>query len=155
MSIVKLISELEASTGPNRWLDAKIDALFRIGTEKMRGGGYEWAWKNFPTWAHHTHARGMCGVQHQNGDLGLIWDSEPFTGSVDAALALMDKAMGRTAGNFRFATNVRLKANGETHVQIFSHERQRGLDPAANHRHPAIALCIATLKAKQAQEVVA
>lgn len=157
MSTAELIDQLEAASGPNRWLDAKIDAMFRIGSTKMRGdcSGYDWAWDNFPTWAHHKQARGMCGVQHADGSLGMIWDSPEFTGSFDAALLLWDKALGRTVGNLRFATNIRLKANGETHVQIFSSREQRGHDPMFTHRHPAIAFCAAILRAKHALEVSA
>lgn len=92
MTIEELISLLEAAEGPDRWLDAKLDAALRIGPEKMQRG-YEWAWENFPTWAHHKQARGMCGVQHDNGDLGLIWDSPEFTASVDAAIALAEKVL--------------------------------------------------------------
>ena len=90
--IAEIIEALEKATGPDRWLDAKIDAALRIGSEKMQREreGFGWAWKNFPVWAHHKQARGMCGVQHSNGDLGLIWDSVPFTASMDAALALCE-----------------------------------------------------------------
>lgn len=70
-----------------------------------------------------------------------------YMSSIDAALELFDRVLPETAGNLRLATNIRLKANGETHVQIFSHPKKPGLDPSATHRHPAIALCTAILKA--------
>ena len=89
----EIIELLEKSTGPSRWLDARIDAALRIGTEKMRAGGYEWAWDNFPVWARHMQAAGMCGVMHTNGDLGLIWDSERFTASIDCAVALSESVV--------------------------------------------------------------
>lgn len=90
-----LINMLAAAPGPCRWLDAKIDAALRIGAEKMYGNpsGYDWAWANFPTWSHHKNQRGMCGLQHDNGDLGLIWESLPFTASLDAARTLVRNAL--------------------------------------------------------------
>lgn len=93
MKYADIIERLEKTEGPDRWLDARIDAALRIGTEKMRGTGYEWAWSNFPVWHHHTQSAGMCGVMHDNGDLGLIWDSEQLTASVDASLALVDRLL--------------------------------------------------------------
>ncbi len=162
MSIAELISELEAADGPNRWLDAKIDALFRVGTEKMRGQGYEWAWKNFPTWAHNKHVRGMCGVQHENGDLGLIWDSERLTSSFDAVLRLLQTELPGWGGLFSLGSGESIH-----HADIWSERRGMqtseddevnplvGEDADGEHSSPAIALCIAILKAKQAQEVAA
>lgn len=95
MTIEELIERLEKAEGPDRWVDARIDAMFRIGSAKMQGDGtgYDWAWDNFPVWAHHKQARGRCGVQHDNGDLGLIWDSMAFTSSIDAAVALAEKVL--------------------------------------------------------------
>ena len=104
LRVSDLIDLLERATGPDRWLDAKIDAALRIGSDKMRGVGYEWAWDNFPVWSHHKQARGMCGVQHNNGDLGLIWDSPAFTASVDAAMVLANRVLPGWTLNFE-ATN--------------------------------------------------
>lgn len=88
-----LINLLAAAPGPCRWLDAKIDAALRIGAKKMRDGGYAWAWDNFPTWAAHEQAHGMCGVQQDDGIFGLIWDSAEFTASTDAAIMLARVAL--------------------------------------------------------------
>jgi hypothetical protein len=144
----ELIAALEKAEGPDRWLDAKIDAAMRVGTVKMRSGGYEWAWDNFPVWAHHKQARGMCGVQHTNGDLGLVWDSLPFTDSVDAALALLDHAL---PGWFWRV--------GHGSVEDWAHLNRvhpdHCLERDESHGKggsPAIALCIATLRALSSQE---
>ncbi|NTG00085.1 hypothetical protein G6L30_08120 [Agrobacterium rhizogenes] len=149
MTIEALIDALQKAQEPNRWLDAKIDAAMRVGTIKMHKGGFEWAWDNFPVWAHHAQARGMCGVQHSNGDLGLIWDSLPFTDSVDAALALLDHAL---PGWFWRV--------GHGSVEDWAHINRVHPDHCdkKDEAHgigasPAIALCIAILKAKQALEV--
>lgn len=93
----EIIERLEDTDGPDRWLDARIDAALRIGSLKMQGQGYNWAWDNFPNWRHHLNAAGMCGVMHENGDLGLIWDSQPFTASIDAAIALVERVLPKAA----------------------------------------------------------
>ncbi|MDX3973243.1 hypothetical protein [Shinella sp.] len=140
-----LIESLEKATAPDRWLDAKIDAALRIGSEKMRQPGCEWAWTNFPTWAHHTHARGMCGVQHDNGDLGLVWDSQPFSSSIDAAVALAERVLpGWTIASIgqddRKGWHAELRKG---HATSYSTVELAGAPT------PAIALLLATLRALQ------
>jgi hypothetical protein len=160
MSISYLIERLESCDGPDRWLDARLDAQFRIGSMKMREPGYDWAWANFPTWAHHKHASGMCGVQHDNGDLGLIWDSLRFTASIDTAVMFCNFVLPGWA--WRVATcSVSDDAwvfpdfNSPDHGERL----QREFDPALDWSdltdvdlrpsgRPAIALIISVLKAK-------
>lgn len=151
--IAKLIDQLEVATEPNRWIDAKLDAAFRVGALKMQGDGqgYEWAWSNFPKWAAHKQARGMCGVQHDNGDLGLVWDSMEFTASLDAALVLFNTSMpdwtiARISHDDRKDWHVELRKGFLTSYSSVK---------LAGAKTPAIALCLAILKAKQAQEVTA
>lgn len=88
-----IIARLENATGPDRWLDADIDAFLRIGSEKMLGDDYKWAWKNFPLWKSHPFVAGMCGLSQSNGSLGMIWDSRPFTASLDEAIALVKRML--------------------------------------------------------------
>ncbi len=146
MKIAEIINELDQSDGPNRWIDARIDALFRFGSAKMRQPGYEWAWKNFPTWAAHKQARGMCGVKHDNGDLGLVWDSPEFTCSVDAAIALAEMVLPGEPVIMGW------KQTSET----LNWARVGKWDtPDATGATPALALTIAILRGKQAQEVEA
>lgn len=75
-----------------------------------------------------------------------------YSASVDAALRLFDNVIPKTAGNLRVVTDIRLKANGMTFVQIFSHSEHRGHDPRGEHRYPAMALCIAIAKARRDME---
>jgi hypothetical protein len=141
MTIEELIAALESATGPRRWLDAKIDAAMRVGTVKMQSGGYEWAWNNFPVWAHHKQAQGMCGVQHSNGDLGLIWDSQPFTASIDAATSLLvDDEFEMT--NLYGVARITVHNQGDFGPSYGSSEC--GSLP--------IAICIAALRSKLSQE---
>ena len=162
MNIAEIITQLEESTGPNRWIDARIDALFRCGTVKMRQPGYEWAWKNFPTWAAHKQARGMCGVQHSHGDLGLVWDSLEFTGSMGAALLLLQIALPGWGGIFSLGSGESIhradiwsERRGTQTSEDEEGEPLVGEDADGEHATAAIALCIAILKAKQAQEAQA
>lgn len=157
ITIDELIELLELTTGPDRWLDAKIDAAFRIGSEKMRGVGYEWAWDNFPVWAHHKQARGMCGVQHNNGDLGLIWDSPAFTASVDAALMLAERVLPGWIVQFQTMPKC-LRAGVPAPVagasvfpdDVSMQQLEAALgdgDAVEIHSYPAIAIVLAILKA--------
>lgn len=143
MTIAEIIERLEKATGPDRWIDAKIDAAFRVGSKKMQGDpGFDWAWKNFPVWAHHKQARGMCGVQHENGDLGLIWDSERFTGSLDAAVALCERVL---PGSELELTNL----YGVARVTIHNAGDTGPFYGADQCNNMPVALCIAILKAKR------
>lgn len=152
MTIEDLIGQLELAHEPNRWLDAKLDAMFRIGTEKMRAGGYEWAWSNFPIWAHHKQAMGMCGCQHDNGDLGLIWNSEPFTASLDGAVLLVERAL---PGWYWRVGRTSLFPDGWAFISRLPPDHCDRKDEAAcadgKAANPAIGLLIAALRAVQAR----
>jgi hypothetical protein len=152
----ELIAALESATGPSRWLDAKIDAAMRVGTVKMQSGGYEWAWNNFPVWAHHKQAQGMCGVQHSNGDLGLIWDSLPFTSSIDAAVALVERVLpGWRIENLCEWDAEILRDQGPWMCDLVQRRLEFFDRQSAKCSHAptaALALIIALLKAKLSQE---
>lgn len=142
MTLSEIIEALEKAIGPDRWLDAKIDAALRIGSEKMQRerNGFEWAWKNFPVWAHHKQARGMCGVQHLNGDLGLIWESMAFTASIDATLTLAPGAEIELTNLYDVARAT--IHTGSDYGPFYGSHECNSLP---------IALCIASLKALQAR----
>ncbi len=145
--LTSLIEKLEKAEGPDRWLDAKIDAALRIGSIKMQGdgSGYDWAWEKFPVWAHHTQARGMCGVRHESGDLGLVWDSQPFTSSIDAAVSLAERVLpGWDWGTQSFGED-------GAHGRVWKHGWHDDTVVRADHSSPVIALVLATLRALQSQ----
>ncbi|NTG00050.1 hypothetical protein G6L30_07940 [Agrobacterium rhizogenes] len=151
----ELIDALEKATGPDRWLDAKIDAALRVGTVKMRGGGYEWAWSNFPVWAHHKQHQGMCGVQHANGDLGMIWDSLPFTSSIDATVALVERMLPEWAWyieNIKDIPSRPVISQADIWIPGIRTQHSPVERVRVSHNAPAIALVIATLRALQAKE---
>jgi len=150
ISIGELIDQLEKAAGPDRWLDARLDAAFRVGAEKMRNGSYQWAWDNFPVWAPHKQRRGACGLQHTEGELGMIWDSLEFTASVDAAIALCERVL---PGRGRSMSKGRTRPDEPLYgCQIYASDYAPGEDDLvvlseAEHEVEAICLCIAILKA--------
>jgi len=140
MSHAELIEELQKSDRPRLELDGRIwCAVNDFEFVMWDGAGCVYRDPRAPKWD--------AGIKH--ADAATV---RPFTVSIDAAMQLCDGVMGRTAGNLRFEVNVRFKSNGDTHAQIYSHPSQRGLDPSANHRQPAMAICIALLKGKGDRE---
>jgi hypothetical protein len=87
MELDELIEKLKKAGGPDRALDAAIDATLRIGKPNHQ----TWVRDNFPTWR--GRPGGRCEVVHSCGDGGVHWESEPFTASVDAALALLERVL--------------------------------------------------------------
>jgi hypothetical protein len=85
----------------------------------------------------------MCGVQTTNGDLGLIWDSLPFTASTDAAVALAERVLpGKWPGILRSALSD-LGNRNDWHICLVRPDQIRALPTA---------IVLATLRALQAKE---
>lgn len=134
--IDKLIARLEAATGPDPHLDAEIEAALRGGEPAYRSAS--------------RHQFGPSVVlNHGTGNPWDGWESAPsFTGSLDAALTLVPEGwfwrVGRTtlfqawAGVYRTHPD-----NGERDRNEFYWHRDHGGPPST----PALALCIAALKA--------
>jgi len=91
MELDTLIDRVRGLDGPDREVDALVDATLRIGGKGMREKA-PWAWKNFPVW-HPSKQRGMCEVAHSDGTGGLCWSSHPFTSSIDAVVALIEREL--------------------------------------------------------------
>ena len=83
----ELLERLEKAEGPDRELDAEIDATLRVGKPNHQA----WVKENFPTWR--ARPDGLCECVHQDGSGGVNWQSDPFTASVDAALALVEQKL--------------------------------------------------------------
>lgn len=84
----ELIERLEKAAGPDRELDALIDARVRIGkTEDVEWRKNRWLWDNFPVWR--ARSDGRVEVVHDDGTGGVHWAPEHFTSSIDAALTLV------------------------------------------------------------------
>ena len=74
-----------------------------------------------------------------------MWVDAPFTASLDAAVALAGKVLPGWRGSIQFGD-----FGGPVNAYVCDDETID--DAMASHPVPAIALCIAILKAKQAEE---
>lgn len=83
-ALLELAERCEKATGPERILDAHIDAICRIGAEKKLP---DWAWRNFSHWR--PRDDGRVEVVSLDGTGGLHWEPRRFTSSIDAALTLL------------------------------------------------------------------
>jgi hypothetical protein len=144
-----LIERLSNATGPDRDLDAAIDAALRVGNDKLP----PWAWKNFPRWAPGP-TTGRCMVLHDNGNGGIHWESRQFTSSIDAALTLnpyksdegwwgVDQMASPTSPMRHFGGR-----DGLFKATVSPWDTSRSKASMAWHDVPAIALCIAALRAR-------
>lgn len=138
-----LIERLQDAEGPDRDIDAELDAMLRIGTAKMPA----WTWANFPTWR--AAKLGMVEVVHDSGAGGMWWDSLPFTRSVEAATILTERMLpewGRTSyWNNCQGHMARVEDDANFHTG------STGAWFEGFGRTAGIALCIATLKAIEAR----
>lgn len=130
-----LIERVRGLEGPSREVDAAIDATLRVGSKSMHEQA-PWAWKNFPIWQP-SNQRGMCEVAHSNGKGGLCWDSQPFTASLDAVVALIEREL--PPGDFDMWSR-----GGSTKAEVYWSEDESA---KAVHKSRAIALLLAFLTA--------
>lgn len=142
--LADLISRLEAATGPDRELDARIVLALNIRPDWAKTDPAELIAMREPlvapdTW---TVSVGYCGPS-------LVF--LPYTASIDAALTLVPEGwfwrVGRTsiyqAWAFISSTH---PDHGEPGRNEFAWKREEWEPPS----HPALALCIAALKARAA-----
>lgn len=86
MTLSALRDRILAATGPDRELDALICAHFRIGpVEDPPGWVTNWAGE----FGAHPRFPGKVALLHTDGTPGMHWTSQSYTGSIDAALALV------------------------------------------------------------------
>lgn len=137
--IEKLIERLEKATGPDRELDAEIAATLRIYR-----GQHKWAAEWSGEW------RAAKGLVHLMGEFGSRGNFRPpaFTESIDAAASLGPDESG-------FSIDTLGKGNGwglgDTKPRAVRNQSEdqwtyHGWEGASGAT-PAIALCIASLKA--------
>lgn len=136
--LTTLIARLEAATGPDRELDAEIAATFHYV-------------HNMPDWVNNWSGKweaaksGRVYLMEDSGNRGPNFISDSFTDSIDAAVALAERVLPgwdwhRLLGGEMEA--YRPGSGADEEEEFFS----------AYHQFPAIALTIAILKAKQAEE---
>lgn len=135
-----LITRLSKLNAPDRGMDAEIEVAVRR-IEAARSGLAEEYWANW-----------------QASPDGTVYDphtrysSNPFTASVDAAIALANSVLpgwywGITQGDDG-EDAVEFQGNVWPLIQPYPAE----LEQYGYHKFPAIALCIAILRAKEASK---
>jgi len=137
MTIDELIARLEAATGPSRELDREIADVFGLGPDE--------------SWERPMHQPGI-----HNMDVGAwikgsrLRESPRYSSSIDAAVELAERLLpGRDISWSNFS---RARGYSDGCTAIIG-DTTWGSDPEAmaTHKLPALALVIATLRAK-AQE---
>ncbi|WP_416355541.1 hypothetical protein ACLNGM_14980 [Aureimonas phyllosphaerae] len=81
-----IIDRLDDATGPDREIDAAIDATLRVGKDSLP----TWAHERFPVWR--ATKLGMVEAVTSEGR-GPSWDSLRFTGSIEAATVLAERML--------------------------------------------------------------
>lgn len=82
-----LLHRARAASGPDRQIDAAVDACLRVGRANLP----KWIWKNFPVWK--VTDIGRVAVVHDGGATGAHWDSSSFTGSLDQASDMIARVL--------------------------------------------------------------
>jgi hypothetical protein len=125
-----LIAKLEGLEGPSREVDAEIAATLRVPQNKAPAWIVRWAG------AYAVHKGTKVALKHQDGSTGVWWSPQPFTASLDAAMALVEK---KAPG-----TNWNLDKWGASYQAILGEELAS--EVRGHAETPAIALLIALLR---------
>lgn len=146
MTYEELIKNLEAAIGPNYALEVEIFKLVH------------------PEYADFIQGRGGLIHPQDGEDVRVQSNVRPpnYTASFDAALRLMQTLLPGWGGLFSFGSgdsihraDIWSERRGNQSTEDDEENPLVGEDADGEHACAAIALCIAILKAKQAQEVAA
>ena len=125
----ELIARLEAATGPDRELDWLIaDAVGLVPKHSIRaiGWDYDWYRNSDKEWA-------LWKANDSEGRNNSLWEPARYTSSIDAALTLVPEGCS-------------------VHLHIMpreiGHKAVVGIGNEGESKTPALALCIAALKAR-------
>ena len=133
MSLADLIEMLEKATGPSLELEGMVwCAVAGYEFVMWDGAGCVYRDPAAPKWD--------AGIKH-----AAALRVRPYTASLDAAVDLCSRALPGWRGSIQFGN-----FGGPVNAYVCADETVD--DVIASHPVPAIALCIAILKAKQAQE---
>ena len=137
VALEELIVRLGSATGPSRELDAEIAVALRIGPKpNAQAGDISWIDRNFPEWV--ALDNGNLAVLHDSGRTGVTWESERYTSSIDCALTLVPEGWFWSAGQRDNEPYCGWTLNGPNDEEV-----------DGDHNAPAMALCLAALKARQ------
>ncbi len=146
MSYAELIEKLESATGPGYALEIEIFKFVH------------------PEYANFVQGRGGLIHPQDGEDVRVQSNVRPpnYTASFDAALRLMQTLLPGWGGLFSFGSGESIhradiwsERRGNQSTEDEEENPLVGEDADGEHASAAIALCIAILKAKQAQEVTA
>lgn len=141
MTIRELIERLEKATGPDRALDAEIAVALRIAPDAASS----WFEAGFPSWR--AGENGQVYVVHDTGETGAWGYARLFTASIDAALTLVPEGLSYEFRCSSFGEcSQAIVWDGRKSPQVSERARV-----SINGVRPAIALCIAALKAREAR----
>ena len=142
-----LIARLERATEGSRELDAEIAVAVRSLDTEGDKSLPKWAGKNYPIWRARPDGRVEC--VHTDGTGSLNWSPLHYTTSIDAALSLVPepKKLAWGVGT--------MKRDGDPKITYAANCRRFGRIDAgqplfdAEAATPALALCIAALRARR------
>ena len=131
MTLDELIAALEAATGPDRELDEVIATLNAGATREVQQSGRV--------------------AYHKDGFWISIGEVKPYTSSIDAALTLVPEGWewGVSDKHPKYAPFAFVRRWGNVRAGLIFESSRPGFNAAAT---PAVALCIAVLKARKAIE---
>ena len=148
-TLTNLIERVEAATGADRKIDAAICAALRIIPESERQ----------PELAGDIEADGAAVVVwHKAGSVRMLKYSPPdYTASLDAAIALVEKVL---PDHGWFLRRDDTDANGRRAAPIYNAallypDALRVIAASGQRPTPALALCLALLKAKLSESPLA
>lgn len=134
MNRIELLTRLRAATGPDRELDADIERAFFVGAE-LDAAPWEYRGKGF--WIDLSEIDGFNTV-----------DARKFTESIDAAVALAERALPGWKWLVSSSDLIN-ECEGLSYASVWLPEADEG-NPAKAPT-PALALCIAIVEALEAR----
>lgn len=139
MTITDLIKALESAEGPSRELDWGIADLFgEVPEHTIREIGFDYDWFRRP------NEYALWKATDSEGRQVDFWQPPAVTASVDAAIALCERVLSDAEFLYGFG-----KIAGGPHARIWAGTDDDG--SPVKGANLAIALVIATLKAKESE----
>ena len=144
--IASLIARLEAATGPSRKLDGDIAATLRIPLL----GAPDW----LVNWDGDfgADAKGQVACLHSDGRRGVNWSPPYLTSLIDDALRLVPEGHRWLIDRRPMAAQRTDGYRAQVYREAHAYASDMSDMPTAWAATPALALCIAALRAKAAQQ---
>lgn len=144
--IAALIERLEKAEAGSRELDAEIAATLRMPPPDAPAWIVDWD----GPYVAHTRA-GRVAVQHTNGETGVYWSAPAFTTSIDAALTLLPEGWDFSVDSGSDGYSATVWKRGNYYDGGTGEWRTDEISMVNRCQGPALALCIAALRARGAR----